>query len=253
MTDRRIRKYEQTESEIKICHATSADIRDIAVVDKERWNRIPGVTALTKEELTAWLDQRTPYFLVAKEYDQEQERWGVVGYYVGIYIDFYPNSVFINKFRSSASLPIHGYTEHTHNPAGNCLYGINITSKKPAAAAAIHQHIVASLKKSSLMYMVGMARLSLLRAYMRSLEHTKYSMQDIATEYALRQIQKEHGFQLWDETPKPRLDIPTPRHRDQVLSHHTENLSNHTLLATLPYLIHDKKSAGWGALLTAKL
>jgi hypothetical protein len=236
---------------LKIRQATLYDVENIVKLDRERWERVSGVSILTSKEIVHWLQQESPYFLVVEEHSEGSTR--LVGYYVGLRILFTASTRSIDQFLQSKILSSQGYTEHNHDHHGNCLYGINVTSTNPRVALLIRSKLTALMKQDQLQFMVGVARLSGFASYLEytkgctMTEHTK------ATAYCLHELMRYENFIRTAVTPELEVSLAVPTHYDRVLRHHVADLPTQTLLATLPYLPSDRASAGWGALLMSHL
>jgi hypothetical protein len=223
-----------------------ADIPALAQIEKDVWRRL-GTPVLSEEDLTSWLDEESPFFLVA-------ESGGVpCGFYFGRRVRFSIERC--GEFFAPSLMTGTGWSRHAHDPRGNSLYGITIASTLHGTGRALYEAVYDLLDVMALSYSIGITRLSGLDAYLTEVESKHggtlpYGEDEIALWYAHESAERL-GMRTWKEcAEKPRLEgLPKLERADRVLAFHVRG-TTFGLLGTLPgYIVPDPESRGYGAMI----
>lgn len=231
---------------IEIRHVERTDLDALAELETAVWTDL-GTPILTKEDLTAWFEEGSPFFFIA-------ESDGVpCGYYFGRRVRFRLEEH--GAFFDPALMTGHGWSAHAHDPSGNCLYGINIVSTKRGTGRVLYDAVHDLLEVMGLDYSVGITRLSGLDAYLSGIERADggtlpYPEDKIALWYA-HESARMLGLRSWNECQaKPELKgLPELKEPDPVLAFHVRG-TTFGILGILPgYIVPDPESRDYGAMI----
>jgi hypothetical protein len=229
-------------------HVERDDIPALARLETAVWTGL-GTPILTETELSNWLDEGSPFFLIA-------ESDGVpCGYYFGRRVRFSIERH--GSFFDPRLMTGHGWSAHAHDPAGNCLYGINIASIKRGSGRVLYEAVHDLLDVMGLDYSVGITRLSGLDAYLSGIERTNdgalpYPEDAIALWYA-HESARLLGLRSWSECQaKPELEgLPELTEPDPVLAFHVRGTTFGTLGILSGYIVPDPESRDYGAMIVS--
>lgn len=222
------------------------DLDALAALEVAVWKR-HGTPILTREDLLAWYEEESPYFLVAEK-DGE-----ICGYYFGRQVSFSPKR--LDEFLDPAHITGKGFSAHVHDPLQDTFYGISVVATVPGVGALLNEQIHQLLETMGMQYFVGFTRLSCFRAYVERVQkkyggQLPYALDDIALWYA-HESAALLSMRVWKEAhPKPSLILPPLRRPDPVLAFHVRG-TTFGLLAILPNYMPDPASMNYGAFIAS--
>lgn len=223
----------------------ATDLDALAALEAKVWRR-HGTPVLRREDLLAWYEEESPYFLVA------EKDGALCGYYFGRQVAFSPKRV--SEFLDPTRVTGKGFSTHVHDPLQDSFYGISVVATVPGAGALLNEHVHQLLETMGMQYFVGFTRLSCFRAYVARVQEVHnglpYPLDDIALWYAHESAQLL-GMRVWEEArPKPPLTLPPLRRPDPVLAFHVRGTTFGLLDILLNYM-PDPASMNYGALIAS--
>lgn len=219
------------------------DLPALAAIEKERWER-EGTDILTQKQLEQWYKSGSPFFLVA-------ERDGEIGgFYYAIQVHFSLDA--IEDHAGDKAQTHHGWSIHTHDPAGESVCGVNLVQRNPYAGSALSAKIHKLIREKKMLYFIGVLRLVNLDHYLRQIEKLHggvlpYKEEEIALWYVHESMKLLGQTKTWTEcTPQPKLLLPPLRRPDTLLKFSVQALQV-GLLRIIPDFMKDPKSRNYGA------
>ena len=240
-----------TEDEIRVRRAQKKDIPQLINIEHIIWKPL-GTPVFNAGYFMTWLKVNPEGFFVA-ECDGM-----LVGYtYTQIF-----NFVFedVENFTSFDAIADHAYTTKTHNPAGNALFGVTITSTRKGAGRKLHEAILKYAQDLKKEYFVAATRLSGLSSYINMLIASGYDIEittdlekEVALWYAIECTKMLNG-KIWDVCDKqPDIKLPQPEKPDSVIAAHLSVNKEFGLAALLPEFMQDPQSKNYAILNVYKL
>lgn len=177
-----------------------------------------GVPLITEEQYNTWLEV-FPQGLVLAEY-----RDRICAHHFAQIARF---DVFdLHDNRDWDTLTDFGFCRRTHDPEGNVLYGVSLSSCVRGGGRAVFRHAMRQVSILGLERYVGACRIPGLSAYATTRHRT---MSQVAAEYASRVLAGERK----DPTLSPLLEV--------------EGLRFHRVI---PGYFHDPQSGDWACLIS---
>ncbi len=233
-----------TEKEIIVRRAQEKDIPQLINIEHLIWKPL-GTPVFDASYFIAWLKVNPEGFFVA-ECDKI-----VVGYTYTQIFDFAFKD--IESFPSFDELTDHAYTTKTHNPAGNAVFGLTITSIQKGAGRKMHEALLEYAQALKKEYFVAATRLSELNTYINMLINSGYEITDslekeVALWYAIECTKMLNG-KIWDIcTKQPDIELPQPEKPDSVVAAHLSVNKEFGLAALLPKFMQDPQSKNYAIL-----
>ncbi|HEX2792773.1 MAG TPA: hypothetical protein VHO23_03605 [Candidatus Paceibacterota bacterium] len=233
--------------ELTVRNAASHDIEQLIAIEAAAWHG-SGAPLLAREQFADWLEERSPYFLVA------EKEGAACAYYFGRLIAFAPER--IEAFLDPALVTGNGWSAHRANPFGNAVYGISVASVARGAGRALMDAVHERLRRDRVRYFLGFTRMTGLDAYLQGLERAGAGRlpapeASVALWYA-HENARLLGLRAWREgAARPALDLAPLRVPDPVIAFHVRG-STAGLMAVLPGYMPDRASRNYGALFVSE-
>jgi len=221
------------------------DLPALVDIENRVWSALESLP-ISHEILKKWLEERSPFFLVAETDGQ------IVGYYFGQFNDFDFDK--LNKYTNLDIFTGKGYINIPHDPRGDSLYGITITSIAPGAGSALYHEVLTLWKKLKKRYYFGYCRLSGFKAYLEGLnldeQRIAETVLDKTALWYAHTCMKMVGGKIWSQCD-PQLDLALPAPPpDQILSFHSKCCGGKFgLVCVLPCFASCPESRGYAAFL----
>jgi hypothetical protein len=233
---------------IQVRIARKNDLEALADLEQEIWRPL-GTPILSKDELRSWLEEKSPFFLVA-EYEGN-----VCGYYFGRRVTFSLRETC--KFLDPDLVTGRGWSQHSHDSSGNSMYGISMISSVRGAGGALHSKMNELLHEYHIEYSIGFSRLPGFDAFAKEVEemyegNPPCNMDETALSYVWENA-LALKMKCWPHCPKgPGVIVPELRAPDPVLAFHVRG-ANYGLAGILPkYIVPDPQSRDYGAFIVSQ-
>jgi len=223
--------------------ACLSDLPALTNIEERVWRALAAPT-ISAEVLGQWLELRSPFFLVA------ETEGAIAGYYFGLCTDF--DLAQVDKYTKLDKVKRNGYIDIAHDPGGDSLYGITISSIVPGAGSALYQEVLTRWKNLKAKYYFGYCRLSGFAAYINNLnpdprKSAEVDLDQTALWYA-HACMTAVGGKIWDRcAARPALELPLPP-PDPILSFHSKCCGGQFgLLGIVPRFMLCTESKGYAA------
>jgi hypothetical protein len=221
------------------------DIDELVLLEKQVWLR-RGTPVLTRKDIAKWLADSSPFFLVARD-----EAGKICGYYYGKQVQFDVSTA--EEFLAEDKVTGMGYSDHSHDPLADSVYGVSVASKVPGAGMALNREVRKLLVKLKIRYFLGFSRLSKLKKYMEKLKSKsldKFVTDDeIALWYSYSSARLLR-MRIWRQMElMPLIPLVRP---DPVLAFHAKD-TNLGFYGILPGYMPDPSSCDYGAFIFSEI
>jgi hypothetical protein len=178
------------------------------------------VTLITFEQFKTWLEV-FPSGLLLAEHQGE-----ICGHHFSQICRFDLHDVRDN--RSWDTITDRGFCRTTHDPAGNVLYGVSLSSSVRGAGRMVLTHAIRQASDLKLDYYIGACRMPGLAMYATSLN---LPMDEVVASY-VEAVAKQR---IYDKTLSTLLKAGVQAHRP------------------IPNYFHDQQSGNWGCLISFRV
>lgn len=220
------------------------DLPELAALERQLWGGL-GTPIWAYADLKEWLEKGSPFFLLAESGGR------IGGYYYGQLNDFSLEKT--DDYTKFDTVTGRGYTRHEHDPNGNSVYGVCVSSIMRGAGAALHAEVHLRIGKLRKKYFFCHSRIPGFAAYLAQLdpESRKYAegrLDQVALWYA-HGCMKLAGARDWGPwcTLRPTLALPEPI-PDPVLTSHVKGIGTCLgLLRVVSGFMNDPESKHYSA------
>ena len=204
---------------IRVRLAVPQDVDDLISLEERVWGGLQ-TDVYGAEQFNAWLEVHPEGFYVAESGGE------LLGYIYGQRMNF---SLYdVDNFTSCAVVTDHGTSRRTHQPDGDSLYGMSVTSIHPLAGALLMraQHRMVHSKKLKSYF--GFSRIPGFADYLANLKTAGFVDEILTGEeefaVAIWYVYESAGLgnlNFWNVFPsRPDLSLPKPKRLDPVLGWH---------------------------------
>lgn len=224
------------EGTIVVRNATINDLPALCVLEDQVWREL-GTPLLTAEHFETWLKINPEHFLVAIH------KGKLVGSFYAQVTNFNPSD--LDRFVSYDQATDNGYTITTHDPKGNSLNGISVTSIMRGAGKELVVRMHEMREEEKRDFFFGFSRVSEFSEYVRNnqaeIDNLNISKEECLIWYVYEMAKMVDGI-VWSDFPaKPLIYLPSPDKRDVVLTKHLKQ-PGYGALRILPNFMLDPQS-----------